>query len=276
MGARKEPTEEMPPRDDTAHDKNLDTMKLLVSYDEFQKIVTDARAYLMMPLDDLAGDADSIRKWSELNSERQEEMRQAPSFRAALKSMHNRRESGEITKEEYKRESRALHYQLPSNYLTWTIDFIIENFNLPKNFAYNLREYILIGKVSAPWQNFAIVTRTGIDEEEYEAVEVYAKLSKAEMESMKWHLENRLRERQPELRKIKNIDRAIEIEKWVKDRTRYDPVEQESYKMSNVEIAENLVGKKDGKIVYDVVTGLEVLRHSRFEKHKENDSEMNP
>lgn len=255
---------------ESTHQKNLDLMKLLVSFDKFQEVVKSTREYMDIPSDGVPLDDESIKKWSFDSNKRTENIIRSVAFQASLKSLYEKSKGKQISSKEYKSELKALHFQLPVNYLTWTIDFIIERFNLPKNFTYFLRQYIVFNKLSAPSNNFAIVTRTDLTGEQHESVEVYAKLNNDELVYLKNYVNSHL-EYLPTITPLKNLETNLKVEDWVKNRERLDVISGESYVMNNIEIAENLLGgKEQAKKVYDIVDGLKEQRHKRFNQFIED------
>ena len=249
----------------SAYRKNLDLMKLLVSSDKFQEILKTTREYMGIPNGGVPRDAESIKNWSYGTGAKTDKMRQSALFRDALKSLHEKLESKKITPKECERELKALHYKLPVNYLTWTIDFIIERFNLPKHFAYFIRQYIVFNKLSAPTNNFAIVTRADFEGKDHESIEIYAKLTNDELTHLKRYLDSYLETKLPNVLPIKNLDANLEVENWVKDKEKVDVISGESYTMTYAEIAENLLGgKHQAKKVYDILDGLDHQRHKQF------------
>lgn len=237
----------------STHKKNLDLMKLLISYDKFQDDVKEIRDYMCITDGGISTEAESIKKWNKTIAKKDEEIRKS--------SIHEK-------------ESKEPNRKIPTNYITLMIDSLIEKYNLPKNFRYGLRKYIMFGEVSAPSNNFALVGRTDISEEWHEGIEIYAELSNDEVKFLKRYLDSFLGTKVPSVPTLKNINRDLEVERLAKDRKRFDPIEQKTYRMKDSEIAENtLNSRNENKKVYDILVGLEDQRYKRFEKFKEKDSE---
>lgn len=249
------------------HRRNLDNMKLLVSHEEFQKLVRDIRAYLDIPEKGLNVGTE-VSEWFAQHYQRTNEMLADKSFLKEASGIKNKFQKSLIFEEAELKLQK--HYdKVPINFFKNRLKLIIESFNLPDHYETYIRDYILTNKVNAPAQNF--VTSAYIDPaqpgERYVNVKIYSKLTNDDLATLKIWVNEMFGTQLPEYQKLKDIDTKLELEEWYKNRTKMDTVENQYYTMSAEEIAEEILGNKDQKRqVYESVNELRKLRKKRFGK----------
>ncbi len=253
----------------TARKKNLDLMKLLVSDSEFQSIVKETRDYLNVYPEGFKDDKAAIRKWNREMDQRSDAMLESKDFLAQEDKIRSKLQSKEIDIPAARQQSKLLYHKIPWNYLNNTAKFVVDKFNLPVHFADRIKLYIVGGIITAPFNNFSrgeYPPRTLPSKVRYFPMRIYSKLTDAEFEDLKRYIKL-ISEKLPKFRPLKDIDRRLTVEKWYRDRVRFDIVEEKEYLLTLPEIAENLLGdKRSAKKVYDIVRELEKLRERRFRK----------
>ncbi len=250
--------------------KNLDNMKLLISYSEFQQAVKEARKYLDIPENGFNKDnPETIEQWTRKIDKRSDQMMESADFIRQLKMVREKLRGEEIGMHMAKKQSQLLHYKIPWNYLTNTSKFLTEKFNIPENYEYPIRQYIISNYINAPTSNFSggeYPAWKRPKEIRYIPIKIYARLTDTDLKELKRHVD-RYGKHLPKFQALKNIDKKLTIEQWFENRSKYDSAEDRDYKTTTAEIAENLFGnKKHAKKVYEVVREIKELRIRRFGK----------
>ena len=246
-------------------------MKLLVSHNEFQKDVREIRKHLNLPVMGFS-DADSqekIAKWHQnIESETGRVWSSKEFVEQELKIKNDLRE-GKIRRSMANRQLGLLSEKAPSNYLNNRVFFLICKFNLPLNFEYYIKLYIVGGTIGAPQHNYIggmyPVMPVNSKKEQYLNVKIYTKLTKDEMDELHAYIEW-IGHRLPKYNPIKDIDKKLEVEEWYENPVRVDEADGfREYTMPVSEIAENLLGSpKKVKKVYDIVDDLKKMKNKMF------------
>src|SRR3989344_5475177 len=112
--------------------KNLDTMKLLVSYPGFQKDVKEARDYLKIPVGGVdAKDQKANQKWHDDHIDRSDKMLDSEEFKIQERRIREKLQNKEITRRIANKQSHLLYSKVPINYFTNISKFLAQKFNLP-------------------------------------------------------------------------------------------------------------------------------------------------
>ncbi len=252
------------------YEKNLANMKLLVSYAPFQDEVLRVRKHLEIPADGLPLDNQVLAEWTKKMDERMDEMWDAPEHQRQLSEIGARYKRGEITRRQANLQAKILNHVFPWNFLSEEIGFLIAKFCTPQNYDNYLRDYIITGRINAPFHNFNItldVQSTVAESRKKKiGINIYTRPTNHEFLEMKREI-NRWSRELPRYQSLRGIDEKLTIEEWFRDRIKHDPVEDSYYKMTAREIAENLLGnKKYVRKVYDVPRDLASIRKRRFGK----------
>ncbi|HXF44041.1 MAG TPA: hypothetical protein VNK70_01070 [Candidatus Paceibacterota bacterium] len=253
-----------------AHKKNLDNMKLLVSYPEFQEAIKPAREYLGIPENGFKNnDRKMVQLWWRKIEEKSEEILDSPGFNKQLKQIRKKLDRREIGMRMARKQSQLLHHKIPINYLTNIARFLTEKFNVPENYKDHIRTYIIYGTISAPSNNFEggeYPAWTLPQENRYIPIKIYTRLTSEDIKELKRYIEW-IGKHLPRFQALKDTEKKLTIEQWFENRHKRDVVEGRDYKMSGAEIAENLLGdRKKSKKVYETVRELRELRQRRFGK----------
>ncbi len=252
-----------------SYKSNLDTMKLLTTSALFQAMVKDCREFLEIPENGLLMEDKIKEEWTNRIHARSDEKISDEAFWRKIKKI-GKDVQNEVTDEEMAKKQRQLiHNDIPWNYLTYNINYIIEKFSLPLNFTESLRRYVLHNEISAPLYNFAIGPWTEgtmkISGLSYLPITIYAKLTNKELKQLKAQTESSLTKNLPKYDDLKDIDTEIELDKWNRHKERFDEVERKKYKTTAKEISKNILGsKRKTQRVYDSTRKLKKLRKQRF------------
>lgn len=247
--------------------KNRDNIKLLISDAGFSELVYKTRKDLDIPNIGFDNNED-IKQWSNQLAEKSDKILSSKNFiKKEIKFKKQIREQG-ISYTESKKKLARLYDQIPINYLKNRIDFIIDKFNLPLNYNSFLRSYIITNDIKlVPAQNFAIgeyPPYVKIKEAKFVPVKIFSRLTNDEAELLKEEIA-RFSKQLPKYNTLKNIDRDLEIENWMTNRTRYDYAMEENYNLSSADIAENLLNDaKYAKKALDIANELKRTRKKRF------------
>jgi hypothetical protein len=248
---------------------NLSTMKLLATSSVFQKIVEDTRNYLMIPRYGMIHNDALIKKWIKKMDTMSDEKLSSQTFQDQTKGVFERVKNKEISRAMARKQLKLIDNNILWNRLTYTVDYIIDKFNLPLNFSDYIRKYILFNEISAPFNNFIVGPWpkgiTSISNLPYLPITIYAKLTNKELAQIKKETETNLAKRLPRYREIKDIDRQIELDDWNRHKSTFDEVERETYSVTAKEISKDVFKRSDkAQRVYDSTRGLKKLRKKRF------------
>lgn len=253
----------------SAHQKNLDNMKLLTSDNEFLKIVTEARAFLHIPLQGIANDKD-VEQWHVTMDNRSDEVMSSLEFLKQRKLIQEKLAKGETDEHMAKKQFRLLQHKIPWNHLWNTIQYIIDTFHIPQHYSEYIQHFLITSQVTAPVNNFTTELRPHINrvsDTKYLAINVYAQLDNKELKDLKHELNSIIGKNLPKFTRLTDIDKKLDMEKWFENRERFDEVENKTYKMTAEEIAENVLSNpKKKQAVYDSHRELEDHRQKRFRK----------
>lgn len=252
-----------------AYKNNLDTMKLLTTSTLFQKVVKDTRDFLEIPEKGMIRDNKTIKEWTEKMIQCSDEKIESRELNEHLQDIYKKVESKEIDKRTAEKQSKLLHNEIPINYLTDAIDFILDQFNLPLNFKDSIRCYIMFNEISAPLTNFSVgpwpAGTKSISNLSYLPITIYAKLTDKELRQIKEQTRSILADKLPKYKEIKNIDQKMKLDAWNRHKEKLDAVEQKSYTTTAKEISKDILkSSKHVQKVYDSTRTLQKLRKKRF------------
>lgn len=253
-----------------SYKKNLSTMKLLTTSSLFQRIVKDVREYLEIPEGGITGGDEFIEKWTDRMDKKSDEMTADKARRLEINRISRKLENKEINEIVAQEQSKLIRRGITWHYLAYTIDLVINKFNLPINFSKCLWEYIVSNKVSAPSVNFDIcidplpMGMKSISDMPYMNIRIYAKLTNKELRMIKKETEGILGKRLPKYNEIKKIDEEMQLEEWNRNKEKLEIVEQKTYKMTAREIAANVLGNDNTQEVYDNLRVMKNLRKKKF------------
>ncbi|MFA5871589.1 MAG: hypothetical protein WC858_02595 [Parcubacteria group bacterium] len=252
----------------SSHKKNIDNVKLLFSYSLFRKEIKTIRDYLKIPKDGLK-DEDS-KKWHLDRDKESNEIMESERFLLQGERICQKIILGEISLAMGNKQARLLLNKMPWNYLSNSVNFLIEKFHVPLNYEQTIRRYILFNKiVFVPAQNFVVGGFDGsfrIKDARFLPIRIYAKLTDEDIEEIKDTIE-RFGKNLPNFQPLKDIDKRLTIEEWVRSRGKIDPLTGNEYQMTVEEIAENIYGnKKQKNKVRDNQRKLDEIRKKRFGK----------
>lgn len=256
---------------------NLSHMKLLVSDPEFQDIVADVRGVLKIPDGGFSDDTEVEPFYARLYT-LSDEVMDDEAYRSRGRAIRATYEAGGIVREEYCARINRHEEEVPLNYKTMRIRFIVEKFHLPDNFHDSIGSYIVRGIVLAPYHNFTIGSQKAVRGDHifkgFRGVSVtfYTAPTNEDFREAKKMVDVLVQCRElPSYRPMKNIDRDLNMERWYANKVRFDSVENKTYETKTSEIAEELLGDPTKPatvrgVVRDLNKTREKLFHSRGKK----------
>lgn len=252
-----------------AFNKNRDNISLLIAYPEFQQEIKKIR--LRLGLTKKENDAPECgQQWMDEMVRKNDEIESDPEFVAQFEQIRERLKKSEIDLKTANKQSKLLYSRLPFNYLSESINTLIKKFHLPINYDTFIRFYITSGKIVTPTSNFAI-EHTGLFRDRKNlgcvSVKIFSKLSDEDLKELKKRVNDWFGDFLPKYQELTNISKKIEVAEWYNDRTKYDEATGETYKTSNKEIAENLLGNpKKSRKVYEIIRTVKKTQKNRFGK----------
>lgn len=252
-----------------SHKKNLDNIKLLVSCEEFQKIVNGARGYLEISESGLLNDKVSEKWHEEKLYKKSDIILSSKSIIEQEKMVRKKLQSGEISRNMANKQMNLILQKVPVNYLTNTARFIVDKFRLPLNYECYIRQYILFNTINAPYNNFVVGPYHDVKKisgVRFVPITIYAKLTKEEIKYLKREIEL-IGKNLPKINPLKDIDKKLEIEEWLKKENRFRKTFDEEYYLTAEEIAEKVFNNcKKPKSIYEARRELNELRKKRFKQ----------
>jgi len=218
---------------DNVYRRNLDTMKLLVSWDKFQSDTERIRSKSDIPMGGLKT-GQEIEKWWDRLGEKSDKF-----FAATDDYLAKRKRLLYLKKRRYRdflKEQENINAEVPVNKFHKGIDEIIKKYRLPYNFRGFIEKYILSNKISAPSTNFVfsfsfhpgrtLELETGKNwKEQIKGISLitYARLTEKEIRFAVKELRSHQKYYLPptvtqDVRVHIDIDKAIEIEQKMKKR----------------------------------------------------------
>ncbi len=204
--------------------KNLDTMKLLVSWDKFRGDVSQLREKYSIPLKGFPN-SNEFKKWDKKLCRASDAFWETKDYRNKRKKLLLLREK------DYRQflvEQDLINKEVPINKFNQSIKDLLNEYNPPYNFLDALRMYIYYNKISMiflPSTNFSLSLNPEARKGTAKWVEIraYTRLTEEEIrnamiilrEFQKHYLPPQLTE---DIRKHQDIDKAIAIEKEMRRR----------------------------------------------------------
>lgn len=257
--------------------RNSDNLKLLLSDSLFNERVRDIRTFLHIPIDGFDSESKSCdqecKNWQDELCRRSDEVADSQEFWKELKKHRMMLDNKEISYKEYKSLNYELHDKIPVNYLTRSVERLIDEFNVPANYRHSIHNFILYNKhIWTPMNVFSDMPGTRKNgKEKAVTLTIYAKLTDKDLKYIKEHVNEVVGKDLPDFNPLQDIETKITIEEYYKNRNVFDEVEAKPYKLSSAEIAENVeqdTGKKiKPKDVYENVRSIKNLRDKRFRKN---------
>lgn len=251
--------------------KNEDNIKLIISYPEFQEEIKQARKYLNIPENGFEdGDNNGLKKWENEMTIKSEKMMDSYEFQQKIKMIWEKQRRGEISLVMARKQSHLMHDKIPINYFSNRCLFLTYKFGLPENYSDFVRGYILDGRTAVRTSNFSIMPfykDKGGRTVRHLTVEIYARLTDRDLADLKSQIDMVIKNKLPKYQALRDIDKKLNLEKWVENRVKFDEVNGANYRMTDSEIAKNIFGSmKKTKKVYDTCRSIKKLRKSRFGK----------
>jgi hypothetical protein len=250
---------------------NLANMKLLVGHQEFQAIVAETRKKLRVPEGGIKSDKE-LSLWTDAYIKASDAVNETPEYRARGRAIVEEYRTGKIDREEFNRRINLHHEEIPINYRWGRARFIADKFGLPENYAEHVDTYIIQGRITAPYHNFVLGPWGELRHDENFStvrripVTFYTMPTNEDVRLVKEEVERFAKRRGlPRYNTLKDIDRNLDIEEWHRQKERFDPVEQTTYRTTAAEIAEEYLGsaKKAGG-VRAIGRDLKKIREKRF------------
>ncbi len=251
-----------------SYDRNLELMKLLVSDERFQKVVSSARKRLNIPTEGIGSSDKSMEQWYDWLVSETDQVLESKEFREQGDQIRQMLKSKTIGYMEAKEMGEKLDDTTPLNYYGKEPVKIAKRFNIPIHFKEAIQKYILTGIIDAPQHNYS-----GADWQPgerpwyagYIPLRVYTQLTDDEWKEFRAYVDNLAKNWLPKHTRIPKIDEYVKVEEIYKRGAQIDNISGKSYKISTAEVAEEFYGtpKKDTK-VRDILRKIENLRKSRL------------
>ncbi len=206
------------------HGKNLDTMKLLISWDKFQRDLSKLRKSFSIPLEGFSNN-EEVKKWDENLCHDSDNFWKTEDYK-------NKRKKLLLLKEkDYRQfliEQELINKEVPINKFSQSVEDLVIKYHLPYNFLNAIRMYIYYGKITSiflPDTNFSFSLNSEGRRGTAKWIEIrtYAQLTEEEIRIAMKGLRQMQKHYLPlvlteDIRKHRDTDKAIEIEKEMKQR----------------------------------------------------------
>jgi hypothetical protein len=208
----------------TLHNKNLDTMKLLTSWDKFQVDVGKIREDFSIPLEGFSS-GEEAKNWDKNLCQSSDDFWETKYYR------DKRKELLLLKEKDYRQfiiEQKFVNDEVPINKFNQSIESLVIKYHLPYNFLSTIRIYVCYGKITSmflPATNFSLSFdpsgRKGTAK--WVEIKTYAQLTEKEIRDAVKFLRHMQKHYLPptltkDVRIHQDIDRAIKIEKEMKQR----------------------------------------------------------
>lgn len=244
----------------TINQRNIDNMKLLISYPEFQKRVREIRMNLSIPEVGIKKYKD-MEQWMRDTSDKDDAIQRSPEYTKEEKRIWSLKRQKKITRNEEEILWEKLLHRLPFNFLTDSVREIMADFNIPENYELFIRMYITTGSINAPASNFSAT----ITKKRCVPITIYTRLTDRDLKEIKKYVNGYFGKKLPFVQKVRDVPKKLEVERLYLQGEEYDPVTEKNYKLNNEDIAEKVFGnKKKEKDIYEIVRSLDGLRKRRF------------
>jgi hypothetical protein len=284
------------------HGKNLDTMKLLISWNKFRVDVLQLRKDFSIPLEGFSN-SEELKKWDEKLCQNSDDFWETKYYKNRIKKLLLLRKKDH---RQFLIEQENINKEVPINKFNQSIKDLLKKYSLPYNFLDTIRMYIYHNKIMPvflPDTNFSL----SLDPEgrkgtaRWIEIRTYARLTEKEIRDAMSSLRELQKHYLPfmltkDIRKHQDIDRAINIEREMEQRRRktyqtpdwylqqvrkaygekefervkkLDPtrIEKEIIKYTSKEIAKKILGSaKRGNLVRQIYSRLQKEREKRFGK----------
>lgn len=257
--------------------KRRDNLILLFSMKEVIEEIKKIRSFLKIPIAMYSEDSSSeeknklSEKWHEENYKKMDEIEERESHNNELRKIKELLKNNEIDLDEANRRSHEIYSVFPFNFLTQSIEKLIEKYNIPENYKNIIRNYIFFGTIdSVPVLPFTIQYERDLKKKKTVKIDVYEKLTDEDLKELKLHVNKYFGQYLSDFRPIKNIEAKIKAKEYIDNKISRDEYETKDHKMSASEIIENVKAdtgiklKKDG--IYGIPKELKRLSEKNFKK----------
>ncbi len=248
--------------------KNLDNMKIFISYPKVKEIIEETRKRLKIPAGGLS-DGQS-EQWHRQDDIQCDEIMNTPEFIKQELDIKKKCQEKKIALDQSRKLLHELYLQVPVHYLYAQIWKIIRQFNAPDNYERHIYNYILYGTINASVTNYSIGPFKA-DERLHDVkrlpITVYTKLTDNDLRDLKLQINQYFGgKRLTFIQDVKDIDRDLEAERLLAEKE-YDFATGKENKLSYEDVAERVFGnrKKKGEVL-KARERLGKLRKTRFGK----------
>lgn len=138
-----------------AHKINLDTIKLLISRDDFQKIVKNIRKELDISANGLK-DSERKKWWDDFDIKSDKVISSKPFIQKYKKIIEKQKRKEFKSRSELMKALKELDDTVPINKLNKMVMGIITSLGIPIHFHRHIQDYILYNTITAPTLNYVI------------------------------------------------------------------------------------------------------------------------
>lgn len=195
----------------TSNDLNAEKLKLLLSGvvdgEEFKKKLRQIRKKLGIPSRGLKT-IDESQAWCKAATIKQDEIMTDPKWIARVYALDK-------NDPEYEAKYRSLHKEAPINFLTYSVDELMEEYqDLNANLRDSVHDYILFNSISAPSNSRVYSNYNG--DRHVVGVEVFGYMTDEEMDSSFVFLKELARSSFPRVTPLSDLDQDLKILKLSK------------------------------------------------------------
>ncbi|MFZ2187788.1 MAG: hypothetical protein WAV46_04155 [Candidatus Moraniibacteriota bacterium] len=245
--------------------KNRDHVNLLISDQKFQEEIRKIRVKLGIPSEGFTKNAE-IEAWTYKAADEADEIFDSEDFCENLLKIDKDFQDQKITSREKDNLRYEAHLVLPTNYEAHAIREIIKNFNLPENYEFMLRTYLVNNSTNFLPNNFSI---SYSKDQRSVSVNIYTRLTDEDLREIKEFVNTYHGDKLPYIQSLNNLSEKLSIEELDRKAYEVDAVTYKPYRLTNKDIAERVLGDPSrGNEVYEAKRGLERLRKSRFTTRK--------
>jgi hypothetical protein len=260
-GLQKAPRELASPK---TYERNLANLKLLAAYPPFHEEVLRMRKILNIKPEGISGD--ELEKWQDSILRKSDEFMETKEFLSMQRQVKKQREQKKVSPRMAKRQLELIDSLVPINKLHSFADILIERFRLPESYHGSLVTYILTGKITALFNNFAGAPMTWDEYRKNRSVtiKIYTQLAPDEIKALRNFIDWLSKGKLPQYRPLKDIDLQLQIKNAYDDRKPHNST-HDNERILLADLAEEYLGsRKKANRISAIVRDIKRTQMRRF------------